>query len=107
MLDKRVDEMLIKGAVDEARRVLKMLEDGTVAQTNPVLKAIGLSHLLKHFTGTFTYEECIRLWKRDTRRLAKRQFTWLRKFCAPSPERVWCDPRKLSLKDLRGFVPAI
>ncbi len=83
-LDKRVDDMMKKGALDEARNVQRLMERGSVAVSNPVLKAIGLKHLLLHLGGTVGLEETLRLWKRDTRRLAKRQWTWLRKFCPPT-----------------------
>ncbi len=88
-LNERVDEMLKQGAIEEAQNVYRMIEAGRVPLSNPVLKAIGLKHLLQTIRGELTESEAIRIWKRDTRRLAKRQWTWLRKFCPPSSTVLW------------------
>jgi len=41
-------------------------------------KAIGLIPLLEFVEGKISYEEAVDRAKRDTRRFAKRQFTWFR-----------------------------
>lgn len=88
-LDRRVEDMMRLGALDEARRIHSMIESQTIAKTNPVLRAIGLKHLLLYIGGEMSQSEALRLWQRDTRRLAKRQWTWLRKFCAPAAPIRW------------------
>ena len=42
------------------------------------MKAIGVGYLSAFDRGEMSYEEAIRLCKRDTRRYAKRQMTWIR-----------------------------
>jgi tRNA dimethylallyltransferase len=42
------------------------------------MQAIGYRHLMAHLAGETAYPETVRLIKRDTRRFAKRQLTWLR-----------------------------
>ncbi len=39
--------------------------------------------------GEMSLDDAVRLMKRDTRRYAKRQFTWFRS----EPDIVWCDPQ--------------
>ncbi len=95
-LNDRVDAMLKQGALQEAERVLKLISTQTVNESNPVLKAIGLKHLICFLRGEWSEEEAIRLWKRDTRRLAKRQWTWLRKFCPPSEKILWLETADIS-----------
>ena len=71
-IDTRFDAMIEAGALEEARRVAHLARD------LPALKAIGVSHLLRHLDGELDREEAVELAKRDSRRLAKRQGTWFR-----------------------------
>jgi tRNA A37 N6-isopentenylltransferase MiaA len=103
-LDQRVDDMLEAGAMEEAREIFKMVEKGEVSRANPVLKAIGLNHLIQHFEGKLNFDETLRLWKRDTRRLAKRQVTWLRKFAVPSSYCAWFDPFSAAHETIKDFL---
>lgn len=69
MLDKRVDSMFNEGLLDEAERLYKMnLKNYT--------NIIGYRELNEYFNGNITLEEAKELIKRNTRRYAKRQFTW-------------------------------
>jgi len=91
-LDQRVDEMIQGGAIEEGRKISDLVRCGEVSSANPILKAIGLKHLLSHFLDDLSLEISIREWKRDTRRLGKRQWTWLRKFMPASASCLWIDP---------------
>jgi len=42
------------------------------------LKGLGYRHLIGYIQGRVSWDEAVRLWKRDTRRFAKRQMTWFR-----------------------------
>lgn len=90
-LNERVDAMMKAGALDEAKRILDYSTNGRVSKDHPALKAIGLQHLLKYLSGEWSMEFAVQLWKRDTRRLAKRQWTWLKKFAAPSASVLWLE----------------
>ncbi len=92
LLDQRVDEMMEIGALEEGRQIAERVRCGEMIRSNPVLKAIGLKHLLGHFLDEVSLEVSVREWKRDTRRLAKRQWTWLRKFMPASSSCLWVDP---------------
>lgn len=39
---------------------------------------MGYRHLIGYIQGRVSWDEAVRLWKRDTRRFAKRQMTWFR-----------------------------
>lgn len=88
-INQRVDQMIAKGALAEAKNVLEQLNKRKSSKDYASLKAIGLQHLIMHLQGEWTWSTCVDLWKRDTRRLAKRQWTWLRKFCPPSKKCLW------------------
>lgn len=73
-INHRFDHMVELGGVEEARHTLSKGYD----PKSPMMKAIGLSHLVRHLRGELDYAEAIELAKRDSRRLAKRQMTWFR-----------------------------
>lgn len=69
MLDKRVDSMFNDGLLTEAERLYKMnLKNYT--------NIIGYRELNEYFNGNISLDEAKDLIKRNTRRYAKRQFTW-------------------------------
>lgn len=69
MLDKRVDSMFNEELLDEAERLYKMnLKNYT--------NIIGYKELNEYFNGNISLDEAKELIKRNTRRYAKRQFTW-------------------------------
>ena len=72
-INRRVDTMVKNGLIDEAR----LLYDRRHLNA---LQTVGYSELFEHFDGATTLEEAIDLIKRNTRRYAKRQMTWLRKY---------------------------
>jgi tRNA dimethylallyltransferase len=40
------------------------------------MQSIGYRHVVEFFQEKLSWDECVRTLKRDTRRFAKRQFTW-------------------------------
>ena len=73
-IDKRVDQMLADGLLDETRR---LLERGALAGT--AAQAIGYKELLGFLQGEQLLEECVALLKQRSRNYAKRQLTWLKR----------------------------
>jgi tRNA dimethylallyltransferase len=73
-IDCRVDQMLEQGLLDEVKA---LLAKGYGPQLG-AMQAIGYKHMAKYCLGYWSYGEAVRLLKRDTRRYAKRQFTWFR-----------------------------
>lgn len=72
-IDARVDEMLEKGLVDEAREFFTHDDYVTASQ------AIGYKELKPCLDGAKPLGECVEDLKRETRRYAKRQLTWFRR----------------------------
>ncbi len=71
-INRRVDLMMEAGLLDEARQ-LYPYRDLTPLQT------VGYQELFAHFEGKSPLSEAVELIKRNTRRYAKRQLTWLRR----------------------------
>ncbi|NIP31582.1 MAG: tRNA (adenosine(37)-N6)-dimethylallyltransferase MiaA [Candidatus Dadabacteria bacterium] len=73
-IDKRVDQMIEQGFVDEVRSIR---ERGYSAELKP-MKSIGYKQINNYLDGNITLERAVEIIKRDTKRFAKRQMTWLR-----------------------------
>jgi tRNA dimethylallyltransferase len=72
-IDARFDKMLTQGALDEVRAFAARGLDPAL----PAMKAHGAPALMAHLRGELTLKEAADIAKRDTRRYAKRQFTWI------------------------------
>ncbi len=72
-INQRVDEMIKTGLIDEARNLLKFRD------LTP-LKTVGYRELFDYFDGNTELETAIDLIKRNTRRYARKQLTWFRKY---------------------------
>lgn len=72
-INSRVDDMVRRGLVDEARRCFEQPNRPTAAQ------AIGCKELYPFFRGERSLGECIEELKLRTRQYAKRQLTWFRR----------------------------
>ncbi len=73
-IDERVDKMIQKGLVYEVKKLRKM---GFGKELKP-MQSIGYKQVNRYIDGEIELEVAIDLIKRDTKRLAKRQMTWLR-----------------------------
>ncbi|MCK5096920.1 MAG: tRNA (adenosine(37)-N6)-dimethylallyltransferase MiaA, partial [Desulfobacteraceae bacterium] len=74
-INQRVDSMMDQGFLSEVKELLNM---GYKKELKP-MQSIGYKHICDYFSNVNDYDETLRLLKRDTRRFAKRQFTWFRK----------------------------
>ena len=83
-IDRRVDQMVAEGLLDEVRALLGR---GYTADLKS-MQSIGYRHMVAYLQGDADWPESLRLFKRDTRRYAKRQLTWFR----ADPEIVWTTP---------------
>jgi tRNA dimethylallyltransferase len=72
-IDKRVDKMMKLGALEEARRLWQRHLDTTL----PIMRAHGMPGFCDFFEGRSSLEDAVERCKRDTRRYAKRQMTWI------------------------------
>ena len=71
------------GLLDEVRN----LKAQGYGATLPTLRTIGYQEAFAHLDGEITDSEMLRLIKRNTRRYAKRQLTWFRRY----DEQHWID----------------
>lgn len=77
-IDARLDRMLKSGALDEVRTLMTQdLDDGL-----PAMRAHGVRELMAYFRGEASLEQAVAKAKTETRRYAKRQMTWARRFMA-------------------------
>lgn len=74
-IDKRVDIMLENGLWNE---VLGFAKKGYTKKMQS-MQGIGYKQLLDYYRGLSTFEEAVRIIKRDSRRYAKRQMTWFKR----------------------------
>ena len=72
-INSRFDAMLAAGALDEVRAFATRNLDPAL----PAMKAHGAPALMAHLRGELSLAEAVEIGKRDTRRYAKRQFTWI------------------------------
>jgi tRNA dimethylallyltransferase len=84
-IETRFDEMLRDGALDEVAALAARQLDPAL----PAMRAHGVPHLIAHLEGRLSLAEARALAARDTRRYAKRQFTWARH---QMPEFAWVAP---------------
>lgn len=72
-IDRRFEGMLMEGAMEEARG----LASQGLPDDLPAMKAHGIPWLIAYLRGELSAEAAAENAKRDTRRYAKRQFTWI------------------------------
>ncbi|MEX1137430.1 MAG: tRNA (adenosine(37)-N6)-dimethylallyltransferase MiaA, partial [Balneolales bacterium] len=75
-INKRVDNMITSGLIDEVRGILDM---GYKAEDH-ALQTVGYREVISYFNEKLTREEMIEKIKTNTRRYAKRQLTWFRRW---------------------------
>ncbi len=75
-IEKRFDEMLADGFIDEVKALLQQYPDLTPASTS--MRCVGYRQVLLHLNGEYDLGECRDRGIFATRQLAKRQLTWLR-----------------------------
>lgn len=85
-IDKRVDQMLDEGLVEEVRSLReKGYHKGMVS-----MQGLGYKEILAWLDGEISFEEAVYILKRDTRHFAKRQLTWFRR----ERDVIWLDKSK-------------
>lgn len=75
-INQRVLEMIEAGLEQECRKLLQMGYSPDMRS----LQSIGYTEMYSYLAGEIPYEEAIRLIQRNSRRYAKRQLTYYRKF---------------------------
>lgn len=72
-INHRTEGMIKKGLFDEVRSLYNF-------KNHNALQTVGYSEIFNYIDGACSREEAIQLLKRNTRRYAKRQMTWLRRY---------------------------
>lgn len=74
-IDARVDVMIEAGLEKEARQFYDMGID----RESTSMQGIGYREMYSYFAKEISFDECVRLIKRNTRHFAKRQLTWFKR----------------------------
>ena len=74
-IDKRVDQMLCQGLVEEVSRLREM----GCCRGQTAMQGLGYKEILDYLDGKCSLDEAVYVLKRDTRHFAKRQLTWFKR----------------------------
>ena len=85
-INQRVELMVAAGLPEEVQRLLDMGYHGGLKS----MQSIGYLHMVQYLAGHRPWDETLRLLARDTRRYAKRQYTWFKR----DQEISWFSPEK-------------
>lgn len=90
-IEDRIDEQIEAGLIDEVGR---LLEKGYTLDL-PAMKGLGYKEIAGYLLGNYDLETAVYVFKRNTRRFAKRQLTWFR-----ADDRIrWVDVEGLTAVD--------
>lgn len=71
-IEQRMDQMIQDGLFEEARGLYPF-------RAKNALQTVGYQEIFDHIDGKYDWEQTVSLLKRNSRRYAKRQFTWFKK----------------------------
>jgi len=83
-IDSRMDKMIDEGLFAEAESLYPF-------RHHNALQTVGYQEIFDFMDGKYNREEAIRLLKRNSRRYAKRQFTWFKR----DEEIIWMNPANI------------
>lgn len=83
-INKRVDKMMHDGLLGEAKELQAF-------RHHPALQTVGYAELFDHFDGKISLEDAVDKIKQNSRRYAKRQITWFKKYGSTH----WFEPSEL------------
>lgn len=81
-INKRVDIMIKNGLIEEVKNLLKKYSEFPTA-----MQGLGYKEVKQYLEGELSEDEMIEKIKQESRRYAKRQFTWFRK----NKQTIWLD----------------
>ncbi|MEE4176595.1 MAG: tRNA (adenosine(37)-N6)-dimethylallyltransferase MiaA [Bacteroides sp.] len=90
-INRRVDQMIAEGMVEEALQFFRLRHLNA-------LNTVGYKEIFQWLSGTYPLREAITRIKTNTRRYAKRQITWFRRY----PDARWMDPE--DLESILGYL---
>lgn len=95
-INRRVDIMMDEGLVDEVKSLMAM---GLNAD-NISMKGIGYKEIIGFLNGEYDLDEAVNLIKRNSRRYAKRQLTWFRRY----EDMKWFDLSYQNVEDMLSWL---
>lgn len=98
-INNRVDEMLNEGLIEEVKSILEMGFSSDIQS----LQTVGYREVIAYLNGELDYSKMVEKIKTQTRRYAKRQITWFRRW----PDAVWIDsgqPQDKIRKELFSYI---
>ncbi len=75
-INERVDQLIEAGLLSEVKHLLEM----GLTESDISMKGIGYKEIIGYYHGEYSLDEAVRLVKKNTRRYAKRQLTWFRRY---------------------------
>ena len=98
-IERRIDEQIASGLVEEVR----MLLDRGYNRDLTSMKGLGYKQIASYLVGDCDFETAVYLLKRDTRRFAKRQFTWFR-----ADDRIqWLDVENHAAREVAEMIAGL
>ena len=91
-INARVDQMIKDGIEEEARKLIPFKD-------HAALRTVGYKELFHYFDGKCSLEEAINEIKKNSRRYAKRQITWFKKY-----DNALCFPANTTTKEIYGLL---
>ena len=88
--------MIKNGLIDEVKNLISQGLD----ENNQSMKAIGYRQIISYLKGEIDKQTAIELIKRDSRRYAKRQYTWFRRYDFAK----WIDVEKNSVDNIVNYI---
>ncbi len=95
-IEARVDKMMEDGLLDEVRR----LEELGYGSSKVAMQAIGYKELLAYIDGSASLTEAVDRIKIETRKYAKRQMTWFKRY----EDIVWHDSGTKDADTIAGLI---
>lgn len=92
IINIRVDSMIKQGLVNEVKSLINM----GLEKDNQSMKAIGYRQIIAYLDGEYNLDTAIELIKRDSRRYAKRQLTWFKRYS----EATWLNVDLLTTEEI-------
>lgn len=95
-INLRFDLMIEKGLIEEVEKLLSMGYTKDLVS----MQGIGYKEIIKYMDGEYTLDEALEIIKRNSRRYAKRQITWFKRY----KDAHWFDVEKVDYTKLKKEI---
>lgn len=94
-INKRVDIMLQDGLVNEVKEIYEKYKEFPTA-----MQGLGYKEVIEYLEGNTNYEQMVEKIKMESRRYAKRQITWFKKY----EDIIWIDGLEDTQKNIETII---